>query len=133
VAQTIALCGLCLAAALWGCGVRSPQPDLLPEDLDGWRRTAIREVPIAETPAIISRTGLKQAREADYSGPGRLTVRIYELTSEPLALDLAQRWPPHANTVAFYDKNHFAVVTWQQADRHALQKFVRELERRLAL
>jgi hypothetical protein len=133
VAQTIAFCGLCLAAASWGCGARSPQPDRLPENLGGWRRTAVREIPLPDAPAVIPRNGTKRIREADYEGSGRLKVRLYELTSESLALDLAQRWPAQANTVAFYDKNYFAIVTWQQADRQALQRFVRELERRLAL
>jgi hypothetical protein len=124
---------LWLAAASWGCGARSPQPDLLPENLGGWRRTAIREIPLPDAPAVVPHSGTKHVREANYEGSGRLIVRLYELNSEPLALDLAQRWPPRANTVAFHDKNHFAVVTWQQADRQALQKFVRELERKLAL
>src|SRR5262245_40861654 len=124
---------LWLAAAAWGCGARSPQPDLLPEELAGWRRTAIRDVPAVEAPPMVPKSGVKLIREADYEGSGRLTTRVYDLNSEPLALDLAQRWPPQANTVAFYDKNYFAVVTWQQADRQALQKFVRELERKLAL
>jgi hypothetical protein len=133
VAQTIAFCGLCLIAASWGCGGRSPQPDLLPENVAGWHRTAIRHVPVAEAPGLIPRSQTRGILEANYEGQGRLTARIYELTSDPLTLDLAQRWPPQANTVVFYDKNHFAVVTWQQADRQALQRFVRELERSLAL
>ncbi len=124
---------LWLAAATWGCGARSPQPDLLPESLGGWQRSAIRDVPLSDAPTIVPRSGVKRIREADYQGPGRLTARLYELTSEPLALDLAQRWPPGAGTVSFYDKNRLAVVTWRQADRQALKNFVRELERRLAL
>src|SRR5437763_4665157 len=122
-----------LAAAGWGCGTRSPQPDLLPDALAGWRRNAIRDVPVAEAPPIVPRTGVKRIREADYEGSGTLTARVYELTSESVGLDLAQPWPPQADTVVFYQRNYFAVVTWQHADRQALQQFVRELERKLAL
>ena len=47
-------------------------------------------------------------------------------------MDLAQRWRPSADTVFFYRGRYFVVVKWQQADRKALQEFVRELEKRLA-
>ncbi len=124
---------LWLAAALCGCGARSPQPDFLPDELGGWRRTAIRDIPPADAPAAVPRSAVKRIREADYQGSGRLSARVYDLTSDAVALDLAQRWPASADTVAFYAKNRFAVVTWQQADRQALKNFLRELERKLAL
>ncbi len=124
---------LWLAAAGMGCGARRPQSDPLPETLGGWQRTNVRDVPAADASPIVPRPSVRAIREADYQGSGRLTVRIYELTSEPVALDLAQRWPPKADTVVFYQRNYFVVVNWQQADRQALHNFVRELERRLAL
>jgi hypothetical protein len=49
-----------------------------------------------------------------------------------VGLDLAQRWRPSADTVFFQQGRYFVVVKWQQADRKALQEFVRELEKRLA-
>ena len=39
-----------------------------------------------------------------------------------------QRWRPSADTVFFYEKNYFVVVKWQQAERAALQSFVREIQ-----
>ena len=122
-----------LAAAGLGCGARRPQSDLLPETLAGWQRTALREAPAGDAPAIIPRAAVRLIREADYQAAGRLTARVYDLTSDAVALDLAQRWPPKADTVVFYERNYFVVVNWQQADRQALHNFVRELERRLAL
>jgi hypothetical protein len=54
---------------------------------------------------------------------------LYELSSPGVGLDLAQRWRPSADTVFFYRDQYFVVVKWQQADRGALQEFVRELEK----
>ena len=56
---------------------------------------------------------------------------MYELSSPGVGLDLVQRWRPSADTVFFYRGRYFVVVKWQQADRKALQEFVRELEKRL--
>ena len=105
----------------------------MPDSIAAWRRTAVRDIPIAEAPALVPREGVKRIREADYEGSGNLTARVYELTGEPLGLDLVQRWPPRPDTVFFYQRNYFAVVTWRRAERQELQKFVRELERLLAL
>jgi len=124
---------LWLGAAGLGCGARRPQSDLLPETLAGWQRTAVRDVSAADAPAIVPRTVVRLIREADYQGSGRITARIYDLASDPVALDLAQRWPSKADTVVFYERNYLVVVNWQQADRQALHNFMRELERRLAL
>jgi hypothetical protein len=67
-------------------------------------------------------------RIADYDGPGKLEARLYDLQSSALALDMVQRWRPSADTVFFYEKNYFVVVKWQQAERAALQSFVREIQ-----
>ena len=90
-------------------------------------------MPVSEAHAIVPRAAVRRICEADYDGPGRLTARVYDLTSEPLGLDLAQRWPPQANTLFFYQRHYFAVLNWREADRQALQRFVRELDRKLAL
>ena len=61
----------------------------------------------------------------------KLEARAYELTSSAVGLDLVQRWRPSADTVFFNPGRYFVVVKWQQADRKALQDFVREMEKRL--
>jgi hypothetical protein len=74
---------------------------------------------------------VERLQVAAYEGPGKLEARVYELSAPGVGLDLAQRWRPSADTVFFYRGPYFVVVKWQQADRQALQDFVRELEKRL--
>ena len=65
-----------------------------------------------------------------YEGPGKLDARLYVLDSPAVALELAQRWRPSADTVFFYSGRFFAVVKWQDADRIALKAFVAEVQKR---
>src|SRR5262249_16799619 len=110
----------------------APPPEVLPESVGEWRRGPLRSIPNSEAPDLVTRKGLKRIQEADYEGPGALVARIYELTSDPIGLDLAQRWRPEPNAVFFYNRNYFGVVKWQRAERKALEAFVRDLERKLA-
>jgi hypothetical protein len=123
-----------LALALGACGRKAPLPaDLLPETVANvWRRSAVRNLPVSETPDPVPRTSVERLQVAAYEGPGKLEARVYELSSPGVGLGLAQRWRPSADTVFFYRGRYFVVVKWQQADRKALQEFVRELEKRLA-
>jgi hypothetical protein len=123
-----------LALALGACERNAPLPaDLLPETVaQVWRRAAVRNLPVSETPDPVPRTSVERLQVAAYEGPGKLEARVYELSSFEVGLDLAQRWRPSADTVFFNRGQYFVVVKWQQADRKALQEFVRELEKRLA-
>lgn len=106
--------------------------DVFPETVAAvWHRTALRDVAASESPDPVPRTAVARLQSASYQGPGRLEARAYELTSEPAGLDLVQRWRPSADTVFFWAKRYFVVVKWEQADRHQLQAFVAELEKRL--
>ena len=60
-----------------------------------------------------------------------LEARAYELTRQEIGLDIAQRWRAAADTVFFWARSHFIVVSWREADRKALQEFTRALENRL--
>jgi hypothetical protein len=124
---------LALSLSLAACQRETPPPrDVFPEGVAGeWRRTALREVPTAEAPDPIPRPSIRRVQIAAYEGPGKLEARLYELTDSAVGLDLAQRWRPAANTVFFWDRQFFVVVKWQDADRKALQDFVREIEARL--
>ena len=123
-----------LALALGACGRNAPLPaDFFPETVANvWHRTATRNLPVSDAPDPVPRTSVERLQVAAYEGPGRLEARIYELSSPGVGLDLMQRWRPSADTVFFYRGRYFVVVKWQQADRKALEEFVRELEKRLA-
>jgi len=106
--------------------------NLFPETVGGvWKRTAVREASVPEPPDPVPRTSVMQVETASYEGAGKLEARGYELTSPGVALDLAQRWRPSADTVFFYRGRYFVVVKWEQADRKALQDFIREVEAKL--
>jgi len=122
-----------LALALGACGRNAPPPaDLFPETVANvWRRAAVRNLAVSEAPDPVPRTSVERLQTAAYEGPGKLEARVYELSSFGVGLDLAQRWRPAADTVFFNRGRYFVVVKWQQADRKALQEFVRELEKRL--
>ena len=96
-----------------------------------WKRTALVNPPASSTPDPVPRTAVNRLQTATYAGPGKLEARAYELDSPAVALDLVQRWRPSADTVFFYRGRFFVVVKWDQADRKALEAFVRELEARL--
>ena len=123
-----------LALALGACRGNAPLPaDFFPETVAHvWRRAAVRNLPVSEAPDPVPRLSVKRLQVAAYEGPGKLEARVYELSSFEVGLDLVQRWRPSADTVFFNQGRYFVVVKWQQADRKALQEFVRELEKRLA-
>ena len=102
---------------------------VLPESMaGGWRRTSLRESSVSEAPDPVPRTAVTRFEAASYQGPGKLEARVYELASPEVGASLAQRWRPSADTVFFTQGRFFVVVKWQQADRAALQDFVRALE-----
>ena len=129
-------CWLALGLAWSGaCGACRPSPPpaiLLPPTMAGvWRRTTLQNLGPSDAPDPLPRTLINHLQTAAYEGPGRLQARVYELESPAVALDLVQRWRPSADTVFFYRDQYFVVIKWQDADRRALQAFVRELEARL--
>ncbi len=128
------LAALALVAALAGCQrISAPAPDLFPPAMAGvWQRTAAGETPVSEAPDPVPRTAVERLLTASYRGPGKLEARAYELSTPSVGLVLAQRWRPSADTVYFNRGRYFVVVKWQEADRAALQAFLRELEQRIA-
>lgn len=117
------------AALTASCGRNSAPLGLLRENAaGGWRRTALREMPVSEAPDPVPRNAVMRLEAAQYEGPGKLEARVYELNSAEVGSTLAQRWRPSADTVFFSRGRYFVVVKWQQAERGALREFVRELE-----
>jgi len=122
---------LLLAVILAACRPSAPL-NLFPETVAGvWQRRAVRELLVSDAPDPVPRTSVRRLEAASYEGAGKLDARAYELTASAVALDLAQRWQPSADTVFFYRGRYFVVVKWDQAERKALQEFIREVEARL--
>lgn len=122
----------CTAVLFTACGQAPPLPDLFPPTVAGvWHRTGLRNVPASDAPDPVPRTAVDRLQIASYEGAGKLEARVYELDAAGVALDLVQRWRPSADTVFFYRGRYFVVVKWEEADRQALEAFVRELQNRL--
>jgi len=121
-----------LTLALCACRQAGPPLDLFPQTMAGvWHRTGMANPALSDAPDPVPRTAVNRFQSATYEGPGKLEARVYELDSPGVALDLVQRWRPSADTIFFYRDQYFVVVKWQEADRKALEAFVRELEARL--
>ena len=117
------------ALLLAACGKVEPMPDA--ESAGEWRRTSLREASAGEAPDPVPRLSIERIEIATYEGPGKLEARLYRLSSSAVGLDIVQRWHPSADTVFFDKGRYFVVVKWQEAQRAALQSFVRQLESRL--
>ena len=90
---------------LAGCRRSEAPLTVLPESLaEGWTRVALEERPPESAPSMVTRPGLRRIWDARYEGPGKMEVRIYEMASPALSVDLVQRWPPAADTVFFYEQ-----------------------------
>jgi hypothetical protein len=113
------------------CGKHEPPIEVFPETIAGWKRTLFREMLPAEAPDPVPKESVRRVTAAAYEGAGTLEARAYELTRQEIGLDIAQRWRPIPNTVFFWARSHFVVVTWREAERKALQEFTGALEKRL--
>jgi hypothetical protein len=113
------------------CSKREPPVEAFPENLAGWTRTSVRELPVSESPDAVPKESVRRVQVASYEGPGKIEARAYELSRQEIGLDIAQRWKPSADTVFFWARSYFVVVSWKEADRKALQEFTRALEKRL--
>jgi hypothetical protein len=122
---------LALLIGCTACAKREPAIEVFPESLAGWKRTSWREMSAAEAPDAVPKESVRRVQAAAYEGSGKLQARAYELTRQEIGLDIAQRWRPVPDTVFFWARSYFVVVTWQEAERKALQEFTRALEKRL--
>jgi hypothetical protein len=122
---------IAFSAALAACGKPKAPMDVFPETVGPWKRTALRDLPVSESPDPVPRTSISRGQVADYEGAGKLQARVYELSTPEAGLDVAQRWRPSADTVFFWAHRYFVVVKWEEAERKALQQFTQTLEKRL--
>ena len=122
---------LALLLGCAACAKREAAIEVFPETVAGWKRASLREMSAAEAPDAVPKESIRRVQGAAYEGAGKLEARAYELTRQEIGLDIAQRWRPVPNTVFFWARSYFVVVTWQEAERKALQEFTRTLEKRL--
>jgi hypothetical protein len=123
---------LSLGLIATACRRAAAVPDVLPETAPGgWRRATLNHPAASDAPDPVPRSAVDQVQRATYEGPGKLDARVYVLDASAVALDLAQRWRPSADTVFFNLGRFFVVVKWQDADRKALRAFVTDLQMRL--
>jgi hypothetical protein len=122
---------LALLLGCMACAKREPAVEPFPDSLAGWTRTSLRELPVAESPDPVPKGSIRRVSAASYDGQGKVEARAYELSRQEIGLDIAQRWRPAADTVFFWARRYFVVVSWKDADRKALQEFTRALEKRL--
>jgi hypothetical protein len=125
--QFILACVLAVAACRHSA---APMPEVFDEAIGAWHRMSVSEPPPSAASGVLSPASVERIRAASYEGPGKLDVRVYQLTSPAAALDVVQRWRPAADTVFFYSDRFFVLIQWQTADRKALQEFVGALEKK---
>ena len=123
---------LLLLFALAACGRKpAPMPDLFPETVGAWHRTARRNPRRAAAPdGIDAKAGGSRTRGI-VRRSGQAGSAGVPIDFPAVALDLVQRWHATADTVFFYQDRFFIVLKWQTADRKALQEFVAALEGKL--
>ena len=97
----------------------------------GWRREAITDLPVAQAPAVARQLGLERVFATRYTGPGEIRATVYRMSTPEAAFEMAQKWPPSADSVSIYEQRHFVTVGWRAVEREALRKFVRALGGRL--
>src|SRR5215208_4363543 len=123
---------LALLAGCAACGRHTPPVEVFPDNVAGWHRTNLREIPLNQGPDPVPQSALLHIDQANYEGHGRVEARAYRLKRQEIGLDLAQNWPPAPDTVFFWAREYFIVVKWQpETDRNALHEFTRALEKRL--
>ena len=123
-----------LPAVLWiGCKGRQASPEaLLPQSMEGgWHRTALVTAGVASAPELLRRLGLAQVYKGVYEGPAAAAVTVYVMAAPTSAFEAAQKWQPEADSVFFYQEQYFVHVGWKKADRGAISRLVRGLEKHL--
>ena len=123
-----------VALLLAGCGKPGGRQNLLPETVGSqWRRASLGGITTSGLQPPLTASTVKRGQSAQYDGPGKVDVMLYELSSSAAALDAVQRWRAEANSIFFYRDEFFVVVHYDAAaDRQALNAFVRDLSQHLA-
>ncbi len=102
---------LIAAAGAAACG--SSPPLVLPESAGEWRkRGADREVTQVDITQEMHRLGLREARQADYTGPGGAAVRLlaFRMNASAAAFELVQKWRAEPGRFSFQAGDLFCEV-----------------------
>jgi len=124
---------LLLAAVLCASCAKPERPlkDALPVQVSAWTLGETNPLPSEETPAALRTQGLQRAIAANYTGPVKIAVRVYEMRSEPGAFEAMQKWR-QSDGMARYKGAYFVVAESSEAERAVvggfLREFVEELE-----
>lgn len=124
-------CALLSVLVLVSCTSGGERPKLPESTSFGWQLKGVTETPKSAAPSSIRELGFRKSWRAEYNGPGKALVDVYEVPSEALGLEMTQKWRPEADTVTFFGPRYFVVVRWEKAEREPVRALVGELERSL--
>jgi hypothetical protein len=119
-----------IAVLLVGACAQKSSAPMFPATIGGaWRLKSAQTFPAGAAPEMVRKIGTRGGWIAAYEGPGTATAELYELTSSPGGLEMAQRWQAVADTVVWYTPRYFVVVKWQSSDRLSVSTLIRALEK----
>jgi hypothetical protein len=72
--------------------------------------------------------GLKSALAARYEGPGEPEVTLHQMTSDPGAFEMAQKWRPMPGIMAGHKGSRFFTARSSGLDARELGRFISLLE-----
>jgi hypothetical protein len=117
-------------AMIFGCGgSKESEPFLFPAAIGAtWKLVSSAPVPDSGVSAQAKKLGLRSATRAHYRGEGDLNVTVYQMTSQPGAFELNQKWPPAEGLLVFHKDALFVVLESPALDHHALTAVAEEFE-----
>ena len=122
-----------VAASIWllGCsgGERAGSSDLPPDLNGGYRKVSSQPLPSGNVPELIRSMGLRAARTAQYEGPERFQVTVFEMNSGSSAFELAQKWKSEPGRIHFHKGSSFLLLESSGADNATLNRLAALVEK----
>jgi hypothetical protein len=112
----------------------SSQPKVLSLPLlteGGWKQKSSGPLDPSKRPEWMERLGLKDARQAQYSGPIDLEVFLFQMSSSAAALECTQLWKKSPSDSVMMKDNYFFVFRTEHPNREMLMDFTRAFEKTL--
>lgn len=97
--------------ALHSCGASALADRIPPAVKGGWSRSIITSIPRPEWPK-----DTVEAVRIAYSGPGKVDVELYQMTSGPSAFEAMQKWRAVPGKVANWKRDLFFVTVGDNPD-----------------
>jgi hypothetical protein len=98
-----------IASALSCSSPTRPLADVIPATADGWTRSQVTPLPANDAPEMVRQLGLEQAVSATYTGPSKISVKIFRMKGQTSAFELIQRWR-QSDGLAVYSGPFFLVA-----------------------